>query len=359
MRRAGVFGVGSVVGVSSTSISSGPLRPRLAASAGSARRGSGSSRCRDQVARAGSSRSSSVVTARRCRAVILLLGLADASALARRRRLVFPARARQMVASGSSSLRCGGFLAAAVPGLVFSSSVLEIHGGSGNTSASGWDPRDASPRACSAWRSMGIQRSQCRAAVVGEFYGERDKKQGGGGRGAASCRWCCRPTTKRPTSSAWCATAWPTSTASGLDYELLVVNDGSRDRTGEILDRLATELPRAAPAASSAEPRLRRRAAHRLRRRDQALRVLHGRRRPVRHQGARRHPAAGHRRRSHRHRLPHRAPRPVHPPAQRQAVRRLAGAHHAERLRARPELRLQAHSQEGARRRSRSSRPAR
>jgi glycosyltransferase involved in cell wall biosynthesis len=28
------------------------------------------------------------------------------------------------------------------------------------------------------------------------------------------------------------------------DYELLVVNDGSRDRTGEILDRLATELPR-------------------------------------------------------------------------------------------------------------------
>jgi glycosyltransferase involved in cell wall biosynthesis len=31
------------------------------------------------------------------------------------------------------------------------------------------------------------------------------------------------------------------------DYELLVVNDGSRDRTGEILDRLATELPRLRP----------------------------------------------------------------------------------------------------------------
>ncbi|HXQ22195.1 MAG TPA: glycosyltransferase family 2 protein, partial [Candidatus Acidoferrales bacterium] len=31
------------------------------------------------------------------------------------------------------------------------------------------------------------------------------------------------------------------------DYELLVVNDGSRDRTGEILDRLAGELPRLRP----------------------------------------------------------------------------------------------------------------
>ncbi len=32
-----------------------------------------------------------------------------------------------------------------------------------------------------------------------------------------------------------------------LDYELLVVNDGSRDRTGEILDRLAGEVPRLRP----------------------------------------------------------------------------------------------------------------
>lgn len=31
------------------------------------------------------------------------------------------------------------------------------------------------------------------------------------------------------------------------DYELLVVNDGSRDRTGEILNRLAGELPRLRP----------------------------------------------------------------------------------------------------------------
>lgn len=31
------------------------------------------------------------------------------------------------------------------------------------------------------------------------------------------------------------------------DYELLVVNDGSRDRTGEILNRLADELPRLRP----------------------------------------------------------------------------------------------------------------
>jgi glycosyltransferase involved in cell wall biosynthesis len=34
---------------------------------------------------------------------------------------------------------------------------------------------------------------------------------------------------------------------TGLDYELLVVNDGSRDRTGEILGRLATEVPRLRP----------------------------------------------------------------------------------------------------------------
>jgi glycosyltransferase involved in cell wall biosynthesis len=32
-----------------------------------------------------------------------------------------------------------------------------------------------------------------------------------------------------------------------VDHELIVVNDGSHDRTGEILDRLATELPRLRP----------------------------------------------------------------------------------------------------------------
>jgi glycosyltransferase involved in cell wall biosynthesis len=33
----------------------------------------------------------------------------------------------------------------------------------------------------------------------------------------------------------------------GIDYELLIVDDGSRDRTGEILDRLKAELPRLRP----------------------------------------------------------------------------------------------------------------
>ena len=33
----------------------------------------------------------------------------------------------------------------------------------------------------------------------------------------------------------------------GIDYEILPVNDGSRDRTGEILARLAQESPRVRP----------------------------------------------------------------------------------------------------------------
>lgn len=35
--------------------------------------------------------------------------------------------------------------------------------------------------------------------------------------------------------------------STGLDYELLVTNDGSKDATGAILDRLAKELPRLRP----------------------------------------------------------------------------------------------------------------
>jgi glycosyltransferase involved in cell wall biosynthesis len=34
---------------------------------------------------------------------------------------------------------------------------------------------------------------------------------------------------------------------SGIDYEILPVNDGSRDRTGEILDRLQQQMPRVRP----------------------------------------------------------------------------------------------------------------
>ncbi len=34
---------------------------------------------------------------------------------------------------------------------------------------------------------------------------------------------------------------------TGLDYELVVTNDGSRDQTGSILDRLAKEMPRLRP----------------------------------------------------------------------------------------------------------------
>lgn len=35
--------------------------------------------------------------------------------------------------------------------------------------------------------------------------------------------------------------------AKGIDYEVIVVNDGSHDRTGEILERLREELPRLRP----------------------------------------------------------------------------------------------------------------
>ena len=62
-------------------------------------------------------------------------------------------------------------------------------------------------------------------------------------------------------------TALRTARTLTPDYEVIVVNDGSADDTAEILDELARTYPRGPGRAPREEPRLRRRAAHRVRRR--------------------------------------------------------------------------------------------
>ena len=55
------------------------------------------------------------------------------------------------------------------------------------------------------------------------------------------------------------------------DFEVIVVNDGSTDSTREVADELARTYPQVRVDPSPAEPRLRRGAPHRLRRRDRRI----------------------------------------------------------------------------------------
>ena len=66
------------------------------------------------------------------------------------------------------------------------------------------------------------------------------------------------------------------------DFEVIVINDGSRDATPLILDELARVYPAGARRAPPGQPRVRRRAAERVRERDEGVDLLHRRRRPVR-----------------------------------------------------------------------------
>ena len=66
------------------------------------------------------------------------------------------------------------------------------------------------------------------------------------------------------------------------DYEVIVVDDGSPDHTGELLDEMARHFPWLKVVHHAEEPRLRRGAADRVRDRFEGARLLHRRRRAVR-----------------------------------------------------------------------------
>ena len=66
------------------------------------------------------------------------------------------------------------------------------------------------------------------------------------------------------------------------DYEVIVVEDGSPDHTGELLDEMANALPLDEGRAPREEPRLRRGAADGVPDRLEGRRLLHGRGRAVR-----------------------------------------------------------------------------
>ena len=62
-------------------------------------------------------------------------------------------------------------------------------------------------------------------------------------RGSRASRTSSRPTTRRRTSRGWCVEALETLPSIAETFEIIAVNDGSRDRTREIADRLAAEHP--------------------------------------------------------------------------------------------------------------------
>ena len=70
-------------------------------------------------------------------------------------------------------------------------------------------------------------------------------------------------------------TALQTARRLTPDCEVIIVNDGSADATAEIADELARTYPEVQGRAPSAQPRLRRRAAQRLRGGDHASLVFY------------------------------------------------------------------------------------
>ena len=66
------------------------------------------------------------------------------------------------------------------------------------------------------------------------------------------------------------------------DFEVIIVDDGSPDRAGEIADELAAQHPEVRVIHHAQEPRLRRGGALGPARRARRMDLLHGRRRRVR-----------------------------------------------------------------------------